>query len=184
MKWNELNISDDHSFRSNATVNKASTAKPHPSCQKKCPYWSDPDPRLRVAQKMPPLIGVARAIRIDKKTRSWPHSAPHSAPQKGIFPLRFSLSGWLWPGPAGQGWSQGSERWWRGGGQRIRGSIQNAFKPWFLPAQHTRVAPAAQPPHTELTSSKTLDNNKTKKFPIKIVLKVISLNVFLVKIVR
>ena len=102
IKWNELNISDDFSFRN---ANKASSAKPHPSCQKKCPYWSDPDPRPRVAQKMPPLIGVARAIRIDKKTRSWPHWAP----EKGIFPPRFSSSGWLRPGWPGQGWSQGSE---------------------------------------------------------------------------
>ena len=50
-------------------MNKASSAKPHPSCEKKCPYWSDPDPRTHVAQKMLPPIGEARALRIDKKTR-------------------------------------------------------------------------------------------------------------------
>ena len=36
----------------------------------------------------------------------------------------------------------------------------------FTSPAHQR-APAAQPPHTQLTSSDTLDNNKTKKFPIK-----------------
>ena len=157
-QWN-MSIVQHNSFRN--AMDKPSTASPHPSCQKKCPYWSGPDPP-RVAQKMSPPIGVARAIRIDKKTQGGGHSPLHSA--QGIFPPRFSSSGWQWAvlvlARAG---AKGANVRWRGGGQRIRGSIQNAFKPWFLPAPQltstsSGTSSRASSPHTELTSSDTPDN--------------------------